>query len=121
MSAKRHRHSNANGMKSGPAHQKRRVASCCHKLTAPSPPTISLPMISFNTTFPADSLEFCPINGFQSVFVCGTYKLEDQPAQSTVERPIEPDESGVQTKLSQKRNGQCLTFKLSGSGLNPSL
>jgi diphthine methyl ester acylhydrolase len=42
-----------------------------------------------DTVLPADSLEFCPSSGFHDIFVCGTYKLEDQ----------------------ETRRGQCLVFK----------
>ena len=44
-----------------------------------------------DTVLPADSLEFCPSPGFHEIFVCGTYKLEDQ----------------VST-----RRGLCLVFKI---------
>lgn len=78
-------------------------------------------MISFDTIFPADSLEFCPISGFQSVFVCGTYKLEDGPAQHTGDEAHETEESEAQPMLPQNRKGQCLTFRLIGSGTDLSL
>ncbi|EZA49577.1 diphthine methyltransferase isoform X1 [Ooceraea biroi] len=36
-------------------------------------------MDTFNTELPADSVEWCPIEPFQNVFACGTYKLiEDE-------------------------------------------
>jgi len=44
-----------------------------------------------DTVLPADSLEFCPSPGFHEIFVCGTYKLDDQ----------------VST-----RRGLCLVFKI---------
>ncbi|KAF8909028.1 WD-40 repeat-containing protein [Gymnopilus junonius] len=60
-------------------------------------------MISVDTVFPADSLEFCPSNGYQDIFVCGTYKLLEQ--SPTVEQDNTP-------KSPQIRIGQCLTFQV---------
>lgn len=66
-------------------------------------------MSSFDTKFPADSLEFCPHPQFRDIFVCGTYKLLDQESA-----PSENDTNANATtaKLPQKRIGQCLTFRL---------
>jgi diphthamide biosynthesis protein 7 len=50
---------------------------------------------SFDTDYPADTLEFCPTPGFQDLFACGTYKLLDQ------------QEEEIQT-----RKGQCLVFRM---------
>jgi len=58
-------------------------------------------MGTFDTVFPADSLEFCPTIGFQDLFVCGTYKLLDQANLG----------ESTDSKLPQKRIGQCLAFK----------
>jgi hypothetical protein len=78
-------------------------------------------MTTFDTIFPADSLEFCPITDFQSIFVCGTYKLEDQTTQRAENEANTTEELEAQPKLPQRRKGQCLTFKLLGSSPNPSL
>ena len=32
----------------------------------------------FDTVFTADSVEFCPIDGFTEVFLCGLYQLADK-------------------------------------------
>ncbi|KAF4623336.1 hypothetical protein D9613_001813 [Agrocybe pediades] len=61
----------------------------------------------FDTVFPADSLEFCPTAGSQNIFVCGTYKLLDQP-------PV-PGNSTDSSKVPQKRIGQCLAFEVHSS------
>jgi hypothetical protein len=57
--------------------------------------------VAFDTSWPSDSVEFCP-NDPRSIFVCGTYKL-DQP----------PDE--VETRK-QHRRGKCLVFEVVSSG-----
>jgi len=52
----------------------------------------------FDTIFPADTLEFCPNEGSTDVFLCGTYKLVEQPDSNP--------------PLQAKRIGQCLVFHL---------
>ena len=37
----------------------------------------------FNTVWPADSVEFCPHEEFRSIFVCGTYLLEQDPSDTS--------------------------------------
>ncbi|KAF9056166.1 WD40-repeat-containing domain protein [Panaeolus papilionaceus] len=61
-------------------------------------------MVFFDTIFPADTLEFCPISGFQDVFVCGTYKLVDHPSSTEA-----PEDGSAPTP--QTRRGQCLVFR----------
>ncbi|KDR84997.1 hypothetical protein GALMADRAFT_54096 [Galerina marginata CBS 339.88] len=63
-------------------------------------------MAAFDTTFPADSLEFCPTIGFQDIFVCGTYKLLDQPAL------VSDPKADSSSKVLQTRRGQCLAFRV---------
>lgn len=33
--------------------------------------------VSYDTIYPADTVEWCPILGYNNIFVCGTYKLEE--------------------------------------------
>jgi len=33
--------------------------------------------VSYDTVYPADTVEWCPILNYNSVFVCGTYKLNE--------------------------------------------
>ncbi|KAH9486927.1 Diphthine methyltransferase [Psilocybe cubensis] len=66
-------------------------------------------MVSFDTIWPADSLEFCPAPGFQDIFVCGTYKLLEDPAQALTEPSAE---ANGKSKISQSRRGQCLAFRV---------
>lgn len=61
-------------------------------------------MVVFDTVFPADSLEFCPIIGYQNIFVCGTYNLLEQP-------PSQSESGEVGTRVTQIRRGQCLVFR----------
>ncbi len=51
----------------------------------------------YDTIFPADSVEFCPHQGLQDIFVVGTYKLE---------------EGVVSGQSHQQRRGQCLVFRM---------
>lgn len=39
-------------------------------------------LCSLDTEFSADSVEWCPIQEFHNIFVCGTYKLETQLTSS---------------------------------------
>jgi diphthamide biosynthesis protein 7 len=58
-------------------------------------------MASFDTGFPADSLEFCPSPLASDIFACGTYKLDNDTFSPGNER----------TNL-QHRRGQCLLFRV---------
>jgi hypothetical protein len=58
-------------------------------------------MASLDTGFPADSLEFCPSPLAHDIFVCGTYKLDNDTFSPENER----------TNL-QYRRGQCLLFRV---------
>jgi hypothetical protein len=63
--------------------------------------------VSIDTVLPADSVEFCPHPDASNVFVCGTYKLQD-------ERNPQPSDSISTTSGSagQVRTGQCLVFEV---------
>ena len=62
---------------------------------------------TFDTVWPADSVEFCPHQDASNLFVCGTYNLEknqdhdnggaDDKVQSDVKKP-------------QVRRGKCMLF-----------
>ncbi|KAI9444813.1 WD40-repeat-containing domain protein [Lactarius indigo] len=58
--------------------------------------------LSIDTVLPADSVEFCPHPDASDIFVCGTYKLEDQQS----------DQGVSQSSASQSRRGQCLVFEV---------
>lgn len=34
-------------------------------------------LVSYDTIYPADTVEWCPILEYRDVFVCGTYKLDE--------------------------------------------
>ena len=63
---------------------------------------------SFDTIWPADSVEFCPHQEAADVFVCGTYKLE----QSSAEGQPSEDEQVSSTPAKQTRRGKCLLFTI---------
>lgn len=39
--------------------------------------------VSYDTIYPADTVEWCPISGFDHLFVCGTYKLDETNKSKT--------------------------------------
>ena len=59
---------------------------------------------TFDTGFPADSLEFCPNRIASDIFVCGTYKLDEDSFSA-----------GNQRTGPQHRRGQCLVFQVSNA------
>jgi len=61
-------------------------------------------MVAFDTGFPADSLEFCPNRIASDIFVCGTYKLDEDSFSA-----------GNQRTGPQHRRGQCLVFQVSNA------
>lgn len=65
-------------------------------------------VVTFNTDWPSDSVEFCPDTPL-SVFVCGTYKL-DQPSEDDFTSSDVPVKS-----RKQHRRGKCLVFEVTSS------
>ncbi|TCD71525.1 hypothetical protein EIP91_008906 [Steccherinum ochraceum] len=63
---------------------------------------------AFDTTWPADSAEFCPLEESGGVLVCGTYYLEPTAPNPGVEQP----ETGQHSEkpVSQKRRGKILVL-----------
>ena len=63
--------------------------------------------LSIDTDLPADSVEFCPHPEAPNVFVCGTYKLQEEQNSS-------PTSSSGPANASQNqiRTGQCLVFEV---------
>ncbi|KAK0506232.1 WD40-repeat-containing domain protein [Armillaria luteobubalina] len=53
----------------------------------------------FDTIYPADSVEFCPHDSLQDIFVVGTYKLDQ-------------DDGDMERKTPQHRRGQCRVFRM---------
>ncbi|KAF9229278.1 WD-40 repeat-containing protein [Gyrodon lividus] len=74
-------------------------------------------MQAFNTTWPADSIEFCPHPGAHDIFVCGTYKLESIPA--TTKETVYSQDTHLAPKVKQVRQGKCLVFQVSSDENNP--
>ena len=69
-------------------------------------------MSTFDTVWPADSVEFCPHPAATDIFVCGTYKL-DQPEAGPAEENTQVA-SGDRPK--QHRRGKCLLFGVNEEG-----
>lgn len=40
-------------------------------------------IVSYDTIYPADTVEWCPIQEYNNVFVCGTYKLNETDKSKT--------------------------------------
>ncbi|KAG7450513.1 WD40 repeat-like protein [Guyanagaster necrorhizus] len=57
----------------------------------------------FDTMYPADSVEFCPHENLQDIFVVGTYKLDQGVA-------VEGGDD--ERRNSQHRRGQCRVFRM---------
>jgi diphthine methyl ester acylhydrolase len=68
-------------------------------------------MHHFDTVFPADSVEFCPHPDASNIFVCGTYKLEQDPVIVNVQGDDELYPLLTQV-AQQKRTGKCLVFQV---------
>lgn len=65
---------------------------------------------TFDTIFPADSVEFCPHPNHSDIFVCGTYKLDDSPSLLAT-----TDDETSSISILQTRRGQCLVFEVDSS------
>ncbi|KAF9231705.1 WD40-repeat-containing domain protein [Melanogaster broomeanus] len=71
------------------------------------------------TSWPADSVEFCPHTGAQDIFVCGTYKLESIPS-TPLNETVHEDSSDEHTpRVKQVRRGKCLVFQVSSEENTP--
>ncbi|KAL5518935.1 hypothetical protein ACEPAH_618 [Sanghuangporus vaninii] len=65
-----------------------------------------------DTIYPADSVEFCPVQGYHDILACGTYKLIEGPTTSLEQE----SESGESTTTShRKRIGKCILLKAHSS------
>ncbi|XP_017884676.1 diphthine methyltransferase isoform X2 [Ceratina calcarata] len=62
-------------------------------------PSMFRTLDTFDTEFSADSVEWCPIDSFKDVFVCGTYEL-----------------SKTEDELTSKRLGRIYLFRASKNG-----
>lgn len=61
--------------------------------------------IDIDTVLPADSVEFCPHPDASNIFVCGTYKLQEEQGRS-------PSSGVANAGQNQIRTGQCLVFEV---------
>ena len=50
---------------------------------------------TIDTVYSADSVEWCPVEGFQDLLLCGTYQLEEKDPKVTLPK--------------QKISGECIT------------
>jgi len=61
--------------------------------------------LSIDTILPGDSVEFCPHPDVSNIFVCGTYKLQEEQNPS-------PSSGPTNAGQNQIRTGQCLVFEV---------
>jgi diphthamide biosynthesis protein 7 len=65
-------------------------------------------LCSIDTELPANSVEFCPNEGYHEILVCGTYNLVKNEQSEA-----DPD-TASRSKL-QERNGRCLVYEFDKS------
>ncbi|ODN76820.1 hypothetical protein L202_05420 [Cryptococcus amylolentus CBS 6039] len=72
-----------------------------------------------DTVYSADSIEFCPFQGFQDLFVCGTYQIIkpeelEQPKASEENKDEEESDSDEEEFVPQstQRKGRLLLFQI---------
>lgn len=70
---------------------------------------------SFDTVWPADTVEFCPHPDAVDIVVCGTYNLEKEHLSPT-DKAASDDSNQAGASRGQLRRGQCLLFALDRSG-----
>jgi diphthamide biosynthesis protein 7 len=72
-------------------------------------------MVALDTVWPADSVEFCPHESASDIFVCGTYRLLDQPPVHAPSKLGDSDSVDCEPtirKQSQVRRGKCLVLQV---------
>lgn len=62
-------------------------------------------ILSWDTEYSADSVEWCPDSEFQNLFVCGTYKLQQNSTSLSSEHA-----NSIDTKSTQCRVGRLYLF-----------
>lgn len=68
---------------------------------------------SFDTEFSADSVEWCPVENFQNIFVCGTYQLAQEESASEDNSSEEnASEENTSEETPKKRLGRIYVFKV---------
>jgi diphthine methyl ester acylhydrolase len=62
--------------------------------------------VRYDTIWPADSVEFCPIEGYRDYFCCATYKLfEPVPNDNMVT-------TAEEAPAVQRRSGTCRLYQV---------
>ena len=59
-----------------------------------------------DTSYPADSVEFCPHSSFYHILACGTYQLETPNADNNHAK----EEDSVASSAPQRRVGRCFVY-----------
>jgi hypothetical protein len=68
--------------------------------------------LSIDTVLPADSVEFCPHPDASDIFVCGTYKLQEEQSPLPTTTPSSGPATTGNAGQNQIRTGQCLVFEV---------
>ncbi len=75
-------------------------------------------LASVDTTYSADCIEFCPFEGFEDLFICGTYQIvktevEDAPSLKPSDHDGSEDEDDSSSPATS-RVGRLLLYKIGG-------
>jgi len=68
-------------------------------------------LASADTDYSADCIEFCPFQGFENIFVCGTYQVIE-PAASTSTAQQADEESEGSASRPTERTGRLLVYRI---------
>jgi diphthamide biosynthesis protein 7 len=63
-----------------------------------------------DTEYSADCIEFCPFEGYQDIFICGTYQVIEPKSIPTAEE-VEEQEQDVAPKQTE-RTGRLLLYRI---------
>lgn len=73
---------------------------------------IATSLAKVDTELSADCIEFCPIEGFHDIFVCGTYQVLSPDAGGS-QRPASDDEEAIdEAPKPTNRTGRLLLYRV---------
>jgi diphthamide biosynthesis protein 7 len=72
------------------------------------------PSIAYvDTEYSADCIEFCPFEGYQDIFICGTYQvLEPKTTDSNGNHDNEDDDTSTTPPKPTERTGRLLVCRV---------
>ena len=75
---------------------------------------------TIDTVYNADSAEWCPVEGFQDLLLCGTYQLEENDTQK-VSFVLKKQRNVLLAHLSRRLIGELIVYPWSGVHRHPSV